>query len=158
VSIPLTASSICADLVTSASPVCQSVVVGRECLHTLLRASAEWFLEECPTDAAVGACDQNCFVFDVHIVLRVCSICSYCSYYGCGRGQDTSESNFLKVHVRAYLHAISAGPAAHTASGAMMVFPGRVNEYSTARGFEPLALLAINPEDSRLRRVLVSIR
>jgi hypothetical protein len=40
----------------------------------------------------------------------------------------------------------------------MMVFPGWVNEYSTARGFAVVALLAINPEDSRLRRVLVSIR
>ena len=39
-----------------------------------------------------------------------------------------------------------------------MVFPGWVNEYSTARGFELVALLAINPEDSRLRRVLASIR
>jgi len=39
----------------------------------------------------------------------------------------------------------------------MIVFPGWVNEYST-RGFELVALLAINPEDSRLRRVLVSIR
>ncbi len=39
-----------------------------------------------------------------------------------------------------------------------MVFPGQVNEYSTARGFELVALLEINPEDSRLRRVLVSIR
>jgi hypothetical protein len=36
-----------------------------------------------------------------------------------------------------------------------MVFPGGVNEYSTARGFAVVALLAINPEDSRLRRVLV---
>ncbi len=33
------------------------------------------------------------------------SICSSCCYYGCRRRQDTSNSNFLKVHVRAYLHA-----------------------------------------------------
>jgi hypothetical protein len=43
-------------------------------------------------------------------------------------------------------------------SGAMIVCPGCVNEYSTARRFEMVALLAINPEDSRLRRVLVRIR
>jgi hypothetical protein len=43
-------------------------------------------------------------------------------------------------------------------SRAMIVCPGRVNEYSTARGVESLAPLAINPEDSSLRRVLVSIR
>jgi hypothetical protein len=39
-----------------------------------------------------------------------------------------------------------------------MAFPGWVNEYSTARGFELVVFLAINPEHSRLRRVLVSIR
>jgi len=39
-----------------------------------------------------------------------------------------------------------------------MVIPGGVKEYSTARGFELVALQELNPEDSRLRRVLVSIR
>ena len=39
-----------------------------------------------------------------------------------------------------------------------MVFPGWVDEYWTERGFKILALLAINPEDSGPRRVLVSIR
>ena len=38
-----------------------------------------------------------------------------------------------------------------------MVFPNWVKEYSTATRFEVVTLLAINPEDSRLRRVLVSI-
>jgi hypothetical protein len=40
----------------------------------------------------------------------------------------------------------------------MIVFPNWVKEYSTAMAFDPIARLEINPVDSRLRRVLVSIR
>jgi len=43
-------------------------------------------------------------------------------------------------------------------SGAMSVLPSRVKEYSTAMAFDVVTRLAINPVDSRLRRVLVSIR
>jgi len=40
------------------------------------RASSECLFEEFPADASVGAGDQDCFVFDVHIVRRVCKLCS----------------------------------------------------------------------------------
>jgi len=40
----------------------------------------------------------------------------------------------------------------------MIVFPSCVKEYSTAMAFDLVTRLAINPVDSRLRRVLVSIR
>jgi len=40
----------------------------------------------------------------------------------------------------------------------MIVVPSLLNEYSTAIGFEVVTRLPINPVDSRLRRVLVSIR
>jgi hypothetical protein len=43
-------------------------------------------------------------------------------------------------------------------SGAMIVLPSCVKEYSTAMAFDLVTRLAINPVDSRLRRVLVSIR
>src|SRR5207253_9227554 len=42
-------------------------------------------------------------------------------------------------------------------SGAMMVFPSLVKEYSTVMAFA-LVRLTINPVASRLRRVLVSMR
>ena len=40
----------------------------------------------------------------------------------------------------------------------MIVVPSSVKEYSTAMAFDLVTRLAINPLDSRLRRVLVSIR
>jgi hypothetical protein len=40
----------------------------------------------------------------------------------------------------------------------MIVLPSCVKEYSTAMAFDLVTRLAINPVDSRLRRVLVSIR
>jgi hypothetical protein len=40
----------------------------------------------------------------------------------------------------------------------MIVLPRWVKEYSTAIAFDPVTRLTINPVDSRLRRVLVSIR
>jgi len=40
----------------------------------------------------------------------------------------------------------------------MIVFPSLLNEYSTAMGFGLVTRLTIKPVDSRLRRVLVSIR
>jgi len=40
----------------------------------------------------------------------------------------------------------------------MIVFPTLVNEYSKALALDLVARRAINPVDSRLRRVLVSIR
>jgi hypothetical protein len=43
-------------------------------------------------------------------------------------------------------------------NGAINVLPSFVNEYSTAMDFDLVTRLAINPVDSRLRRVLVSIR
>lgn len=43
-------------------------------------------------------------------------------------------------------------------SGAMSVLPSWVREYSTEMAFDPVTRLAINPVDSRLRRVLLSIR
>src|SRR5215468_3280274 len=43
-------------------------------------------------------------------------------------------------------------------NGAINVLPSLVNEYSTAMDFDLVTRLAINPVDSRLRRVLVSIR
>jgi hypothetical protein len=43
-------------------------------------------------------------------------------------------------------------------SGAMIVLPHFLNEYSTAIGFDLVTHLRIKPVDSRLRRVLVSIR
>jgi hypothetical protein len=43
-------------------------------------------------------------------------------------------------------------------SGAMNVLPNLVNEYSTPRPFDPARFLAINPVDSRLRSVRVSMR
>ena len=43
-------------------------------------------------------------------------------------------------------------------NGAINVLPILVNEYSTAMDFDLVTRLAINPVDSRLRRVLVSIR
>jgi hypothetical protein len=42
--------------------------------------------------------------------------------------------------------------------GAMNVLPNSVNEYSTPRPFDPVRFLAINPVDSRLRSVRVSMR
>jgi hypothetical protein len=39
----------------------------------------------------------------------------------------------------------------------MIVFPSLVNEYSNALALDLVACRAINPVDSRLRRVLVSI-
>jgi hypothetical protein len=42
-------------------------------------------------------------------------------------------------------------------SGVMRVLPSWVNEYSTAMAFDLVTRLVINPVDSRLRRVLVSI-
>jgi hypothetical protein len=43
-------------------------------------------------------------------------------------------------------------------SGVMIVFPSLVNEYSTAMALHCVTRLAIKPADSRLRRVLVSMR
>ena len=43
-------------------------------------------------------------------------------------------------------------------NGAINVLPSLVNEYSTAMDFDLVTRLAINPVDSRLRRVLVRIR
>jgi len=43
-------------------------------------------------------------------------------------------------------------------SGGMIVLPSLLNEYSTAMRFDPVARLTTKPVDSRLRRVLVSIR
>jgi hypothetical protein len=43
-------------------------------------------------------------------------------------------------------------------SGARIVLPNGVKEYSTATVLDVVTRLAINPVDSRLRRVLVSIR
>jgi len=43
-------------------------------------------------------------------------------------------------------------------SGTMMVLPSLLKEYSTAMGFALVTRLAIKPVDSRLRRVLVSMR
>ena len=40
----------------------------------------------------------------------------------------------------------------------MIVLPSLVNEYSKALALDLVARLVINPLDSRLRRVLVSIR
>ena len=40
----------------------------------------------------------------------------------------------------------------------MIVFPNWVKEYSTAMAFDPVTRLEINSVDSRLRRVLLSIR
>ena len=40
----------------------------------------------------------------------------------------------------------------------MIVLPSLLNEYSTAMRFDPVARLTTKPVDSRLRRVLVSIR
>jgi hypothetical protein len=40
----------------------------------------------------------------------------------------------------------------------MIVLPSLLNEYSTAMGFDLATRLTIKPVDSRLRRVLVSIR
>jgi hypothetical protein len=39
----------------------------------------------------------------------------------------------------------------------MIVFPSLVNEYSKALTLDPAARRVINPVDSRLRRVLVSM-
>jgi len=66
---------------------------------------------------------------------------------------------FCKVHVSAHMLAVSLCPERHIPlSGAIIVFPSRVNEYSTAIAFDFVTRLSINPVDSRLRRVLVSIR
>ena len=43
-------------------------------------------------------------------------------------------------------------------NGIMKVLPSFVKEYSTATDFDPVARLVINPADSRLRSVFVSIR
>src|SRR5580704_163427 len=43
-------------------------------------------------------------------------------------------------------------------SGAMIVLPSLINEYSTVMAFDRVTRLAIKPADSRLRRVLVSMR
>jgi len=43
-------------------------------------------------------------------------------------------------------------------NGMINVLPSLVREYSTAIDFDLVACLAINPVDSRLRSVLVSIR
>src|SRR5207244_13514810 len=43
-------------------------------------------------------------------------------------------------------------------SGAMIVVPSLVNEYSTVMALDCVMCLAIKPADSRLRRVLVSMR
>jgi hypothetical protein len=40
----------------------------------------------------------------------------------------------------------------------MIVLPSLLKEYSTEMGFDLVMRLAINPVDSRLRRVLVSMR
>src|SRR5580700_2655693 len=78
------------------------------------RSPPEGLIDKCLPDATVGASDQNCFVFDVHIILLVVSICSYCCYYGCGRREDTSGLNILNVYASTNIHAVSLGPAAHT--------------------------------------------
>jgi hypothetical protein len=65
---------------------------------------------------------------------------------------------FRKVHISGHLPVVSLCPAAMPPSGAMIVFPNRVKENSTLIAFDLVTRLAINPVNSRLRRVLVSIR
>src|SRR5438445_12719434 len=69
-----TARLICAALVTSRvkgvtrlSDCCSGPTSSR--IHSS-HASSECFFYECPADATVGTGDQDCFVFDIHIVLR----------------------------------------------------------------------------------------
>jgi hypothetical protein len=72
---------------------------------------------------------------------------AYCTSYASGR--CTSAVTFLWYRF-AQRHMLP--------SGVMIVFPNRVNEYSTLIAFDLVTRLAINPVNSRLRRVLVSIR
>jgi hypothetical protein len=42
-------------------------VLARTGKHAL-RASVQGFLKQGPSDAAIRPCDQDCFVFDIHII------------------------------------------------------------------------------------------
>ena len=78
-------------------------------------------------------------------------MCTYALVFGvrCSSGLCTSALTYLW-----YLFAQRHIPL----SGVMIVVPSLLNEYSTAMGFDLVTHLPINPVDSRLRRVLVSIR
>ena len=71
----------------------------------------------------------------------------YCARYACER--RTSAVTCLRYRFAQWHIPLR---------GAMIVPPSCVNEYSTATAFDPVTRLAINPVDSRLRRVLVSMR
>src|SRR5215813_6748001 len=62
------------------------------------------------------------------------------------------------VHVSTHIPEYRFAQRHIPPSGAMMVLPSWVKEYSTAMAFDVVTRLAINPVDSSLRRVLVSIR
>jgi hypothetical protein len=62
------------------------------------------------------------------------------------------------VYVSTHLSAVSLCPAAHASEWSDDRLSSWAKEYSTAMAFVPVTRLGINPVDSRLRRVLVSMR
>lgn len=79
-------------------------------------------------------------------------------YYGRAQRRDTSDSTFFRCTEALTSLRYRLAQRHIPRSGAMIVLPGWVKEYSTAIGLEVVTCLAIKPEDSRLRKVLVSIR
>jgi hypothetical protein len=65
---------------------------------------------------------------------------------------------FPKAHVGTHVPAVRFAPRHIPLSGAMSFLPSCVREYSTEMAFDFVTGFAINPADSRLRRVLVSMR
>ena len=147
------------------APIGMCKGLARSRIHSL-RASPQGLFKQCASDASVRAGDQNCLVFDVHtLLLSIFDLLFAITHRSAGRirsfnnkscfyPDSASRSRISALTFLRYRFAQRHMPA----SGAMIVLPSSVNEYSTATAFDCVTCLAIKPADSRLRRVLVSIR
>src|SRR5205807_6215632 len=126
-----------------------------------LRSASQCFIHKRQTDPAVCSCDQDCFVRNIHdcspfsIVFRSktaktqADIPRFAHCAGCACERYTSAVTPLR-----YRFAQRHIPL----SGAMIVLPSWVKEYSTATVLELVTRLATSPVDSRFRRDRVSMR
>jgi hypothetical protein len=124
-----------------------------------LRASPQRIFDQRPSDASVGTGDQDCLVFNIPFSFvepllhsktsnnQAAFYLVYCAWYRSGK--YTSALTSLRYRF---------APRHMPLSGAMIVPPIWVSEYSTAMTLDCVTRLVIKPADSRSRRVLVSIR
>src|SRR5207253_6119189 len=123
------------------------------------RSAPKCFIEKRATNAAVSASNQDRLICDIHAIILLAHVLdsepqktralihfAHCTSWASG-GCTSAVSLLWYRLARRHMPR----------SGAMMVFPSLVKEYSTAMAFA-LVRLTINPVASRLRRVLVSMR